>query len=315
MEKRNTLKIIFMGTSAFAVSSLKALIEKGEDVVCVVTQPDRPKGRGREVQQSPVKEVALARHLPLLQPQSVKDAESIAYLRNFSPDLFVVVAFGQILSREVLDIPPHGSINVHASLLPRYRGAAPINWALINGEEMTGVTTMLLDEGMDTGPILLQRLLDIEPEDNVPSLQDKLSLLGSELLMETVGQLKRGELKPVPQDHTKASYAPRLKKDDGLIDWRKSAQEIYNLIRGMTPWPTAYTHLEGKALKIFNSVVIEEEVNGEAGEISGVSREGIRVITGKGSLLIRDVQLQDRKRMKVPEFIQGYRVQTGTVLP
>ena len=315
MEKRNTLKIIFMGTSAFAVSSLKALIEKGEDVVCVVTQPDRPKGRGREVQQSPVKEVALARHLPLLQPQSVKDAESIAYLRNFSPDLFVVVAFGQILSREVLDIPPHGAINVHASLLPRYRGAAPINWALINGEEMTGVTTMLLDEGMDTGPILLQRLLDIEPEDNVPSLQDKLSLLGSELLMETVGQLKKGELKPVPQDHTKASYAPRLKKDDGLIDWRKSAQEIYNLIRGMTPWPTAYTHLEGKALKIFNSVVIEEEVKGEAGKISGVSREGIRVITGKGSLLIRDVQLQDRKRMKVSEFIQGYRVQTGTVLP
>ncbi|HUT84919.1 MAG TPA: methionyl-tRNA formyltransferase [Thermodesulfobacteriota bacterium] len=312
---KNTFRIIFMGTSAFAVSSLKALIEKGEEVVCVVTQPDRPKGRGREVQQSPVKKVALARHLLLLQPQSVKDAESIAYLRNFSPDLFVVVAFGQILSREVLQIPPHGAINVHASLLPKYRGAAPINWALINGEEMTGVTAMLLDEGMDTGPILLQRPLDIEPEDTASSLHDKLSHLGAELLTETIDRLRRGELKPVPQDHAKASYAPRLKKDDGLIDWRKSARDINNLIRGLTPWPTAYTHLEGKALKIFNSVVIEEEVKGEAGKISGVSREGIRVITGKGSLLIRDVQLQDRKRMKVPEFIQGYRVQTGTVLP
>jgi len=312
---KDTLKIVFMGTSAFAVPSLKTLIDKGEDVVCVVTQPDRPKGRGREVQYTPIKKIALTYGLPLFQPQSIKEEESISYLKKLSPDLFVVVAFGQILSREVLDIPPHGAINVHASLLPRYRGAAPINWALINGEEMTGITTMLLDEGMDTGPILLQRPLDIEPEDTASSLHDKLSLLEAELLTETIDRLRRGELKPVPQDHAKASYAPRLKKDDGLIDWRKSARDINNLIRGLTPWPTAYTHLEGKALKIFNSVVIEEEVKGEAGKISGVSREGIRVITGKGSLLIRDVQLQDRKRMKVPEFIQGYRVQTGTVLP
>ena len=311
---KNTFRIVFMGTSAFAVSSLKALIEKGEDVVCVATQPDRPKGRGREVQQSPVKEVALARHLPLFQPQSIKDENSVQHLKQLSPDLFIVVAFGQILSREVLSIPPHGSINIHASLLPKYRGAAPINWALINGEEITGVTTMLLDEGMDTGPILLQRPLDIEPEDNAPSLHDKLSLLGSELLMETVGQLKRGELKPVPQDHAKASYAPRLKKEDGLIDWKKNAQEIHNLIRGLIPWPSAYAHLEEKILKIFDSVVIEEKVKGEAGEISGVTKEGIRVITGKGSLLIRDVQLQDRKRMKVSEFIQGHRVQTGIIL-
>ena len=311
---KNTFRIIFMGTSAFAVSSLKALLEKGEDVVCVVTQPDRPKGRGRELQQPPVKEVALTRHLPLLQMQSVKVAESIAYLRNFSPDLFVVVAFGQILPREALSIPPHGSINVHASLLPRYRGAAPINWALINGEEMTGVTTMLLDEGMDTGPILMQRPLDIGPEDNASSLRDELARLGSELLIETIGQLKKGELKPVPQDHAKASYAPRLKKEDGLIDWKKSAQEIHNLIRGLIPWPSAYAHLEEKILKIFDSVVIEEKVKGEAGEISGVTKEGIRVITGKGSLLIRDVQLQDRKRMKVSEFLQGHRVQTGIIL-
>jgi methionyl-tRNA formyltransferase len=198
---KNTLKIVFMGTSAFAVPSLKALVENGENIVCVVTQPDRPKGRGREVQQSPVKEVALARHLPLFQPQSVKDAESIECLRRLSPDLFVVVAFGQILSRAVLDIPPYGAINVHASLLPRYRGAAPINWALINGEEMTGVTTMLLDEGMDTGPIFFQRPVDIKPDDNASSLHDKLSLLGAELLIETIDRRKKGKLRPIPQDH------------------------------------------------------------------------------------------------------------------
>jgi methionyl-tRNA formyltransferase len=225
-----------------------------------------------------------------------------------------VVAFGQILSREVLAIPSHGSINLHASLLPQYRGAAPINWALIHGEEITGVTTMLIDEGMDTGPILLQRPIDITPEDTSSSLHDKLSPLGAELLVETIHRLRSDDLKPLPQDHAKASYAPRLKKDDGLIDWKKSAQEIHNLIRGLIPWPSAYTRLEGKALKIFDSVVIEEEVNGEAGEISGVTQEGIRVITGKGSLLIRDVQLQDRKRMKVSEFIQGHRVQTGIIL-
>jgi len=311
---KGALRIVFMGTSAFAVPSLKALIEKGENVMCVVTQPDRPKGRGRAVQQSPVKDVALAHHLPLFQPQSIKDEKSIDELKKHLPDLFVVVAFGQILSREVLDIPPHGAINVHASLLPKYRGAAPINWALINGEEMTGVTTMLLDEGMDTGPILFQRPIDIEPADNASSLHDKLARLGAELLLETVDRLKKNELKPLPQYHTKASYAPLLRKKDGLIDWKKSAQEIHNLIRGLIPWPSAYTHLEGKTLKIFDSVVIEKEVRGECGEISGISKEGIRVITGKGNLLIREIQLQDRKRMKVSEFIQGYQLQHGMIL-
>jgi methionyl-tRNA formyltransferase len=173
---------------------------------------------------------------------------------------------------------------------------------------------MLLDEGMDTGPILLQRPIDIEPEDNASSLHDKLSHLGAELLLETIDQMKKEKLKPIPQDHAKASYAPLLRKEDGLIDWRKSAQEIHNLIRGLTPWPSAFTHLEGKTLKIFDSVVIEEKVKGEAGEISRVSKEGIKVITGNGILMIRDLQLQDRKRMKVSEFIQGCRLQTGMIL-
>jgi methionyl-tRNA formyltransferase len=312
--QKNTLKIIFMGTSAFAVPSFKALIENGEEVVCVVTQPDRPKGRGREIQSTPVKEIALQHDLPLFQPQSIKDENSINEIKGLSPDLFVVVAFGQILSRAMLDIPPLGAINVHASLLPKYRGAAPINWALINGEEMAGITTMVLDEGMDTGPILLQRPFDIKPEDNASSLHDRLSVLGAELLIETIDRLKKSEWKPIPQDHTKASYAPRLKKEDGLIDWRKSAREIQNLIRGLLPWPSAYTHLEGKTLKIFDSVVIDEEMKGEVGEIVGVSREGFKVITGKGGLLIRELQLQDRKRMRVSEFIQGYKVVMGTIL-
>lgn len=311
---RDTLRIVFMGTSEFAVPSLKALIERGEQILCVVTQPDKPKGRGRKIYISPVKELALAHNLTIFQPSSLKDGESIEYLKGLSPDLFIVVAYGQILPRDVLDIPPLGTINVHASLLPKYRGAAPINWVLINGEEATGVTTMLLDEGIDTGPILMQRALVIEPEDNHPSLYEKLSKLGAELLKETIDHWKKKDLEPLPQDPTKASYAPPLKKEDGLIDWKRSAKEIQNLIRGLIPWPSAYTHLEGKILKIFDSVVIDAEVQGIPGEISLVNNDGIQVITGKGSLLIRELQLQDRRRMKASEFIKGYPLIKGTIL-
>jgi len=303
-----------MGTAAFATPCLKALVEKGEDVVCVVTQPDRPKGRGREIQFSPVKEMALKYHLPIFQPQSIKEEKSIMDLKKLLPHLIVVIAFGQILPQSILCIPPFGTINVHASLLPKYRGAAPINWALIKGEETTGITTMYLDEGMDTGPILMQKEMKIKPEDNAPSLHDKLAILGSELLLETIDRARNGKLMSIPQDHAQASYAPRLRKEDGEIHWGKGAWEIHNLIRGLHPWPSAYTHLEGKTLKIFESVIIGEEVKGGVGQIYEVSKEGLKVITGKGGLLIRDVQLQDRKRMKVSEFIQGHKVVAGTFL-
>ena len=303
-----------MGTSAFAVASLETMIRTEEDVVCVVTQPDRPKGRGREVRMSPVKEIALRHGLPLYQRTSIKGEEGIKHLQGLSPDLFVIVAFGQILSREILAVPLDGSINLHASLLPKYRGAAPINWALINGEEVTGVTTMYLEEGMDTGPILPQRMVDIDPVDTAAFLHNRLAVLGAELLHETIEKLKRSELKPVPQDHGKATYAPRLRKEDGAINWRKGARENHNLIRGLFPWPSAYSRLSGKMLKIFDTTVVDEEVRGAPGEICEVSREGIKVITGKGVLMLRELQLQDRKRMRVSEFIQGYTIVPGTIL-
>ena len=308
------MNIIFVGTPDFAIPSLSRLIASDNNILGVVTQPDRPRGRSKKLQPPPVKILALQHGLPVLQPEKVKEDNFIQWLKSQNPDLIVVVAFGQILPPKILNIPSSGCINLHASLLPDYRGAAPINWVLINSEKKTGVTTIFMNEWMDTGDIFLQRETNIEQEDDALTLSKRLSTLGSKLLLETINQLKKGILTPIPQNHSKASYAPALKKEDGHIDWRKSAQAIHNQIRGTLPWPGAFANLKNKLLKIFKSEVIECESQDPPGEISQVNPEGIKVATGKGYLLLTEVQLQDRRRMEVAEFIKGNPVSIGTVL-
>jgi methionyl-tRNA formyltransferase len=308
------LNIIFMGTPGFAIPSLTMLIASDNTIAGVVTQPDRPSGRGKKLTPPPVKTLALQHALPVLQPERVKEENVIQWLRSKKPDLIVVVAFGQILPPKILKIPSYGCINLHTSLLPQYRGAAPINWALINGEKKTGVSTILMNEWMDTGDIFLQMETKIEEKEDALTLSNRLSTLGAKLLLKTISQLKRGGLTPTPQNHSKVTYAPLLKKDDGHIDWRKNAQAIHSQIRGTLPWPGAFTYLDKKLLKIFNSVVIDEENRGSPGKIFQVGAEGIKVATGKECLLLTEVQLQGRKRMNAAEFIKGHPVPTGTSL-
>ena len=308
------MNIIFMGTPEFAVPSLAMLSASDNNLVGIVTQPDRPKGRGKHLHAPPVKLLALQHGLPLVQPEKIKEENFIQWVKTINPDLMVVVAFGQILPPKLLRIPPYGCINLHASLLPNYRGAAPINWALINGETRTGVTTILMNEWMDAGDILLQRETDIAPEDDALTLSHHLSILGAKLLFETISQLKRGMLHPLPQDHSKASYAPLLKKEDGHIDWKKEAKIIHHQIRGTFPWPGGFTTWENKFLKIFKSKVIDEEMKEQPGTVSQVSLEGIKVATGKGYLVLTELQLQDRKKMSAAEFIRGHHLEKGMKL-
>ncbi|MFH1623692.1 MAG: methionyl-tRNA formyltransferase [Pseudomonadota bacterium] len=311
------MKIVFMGTPGFAIPALDLLIAGSENVVAIVTRPDRPKGRGRKLNPSPVKELAERKGIAVFQPEKANDDSFISQLRALIPDAIVVVAFGHILPKDILNIPRFGCINVHASLLPRYRGAAPINWALINGQNVTGVTTMLMDEGLDTGDILLQQEVEIEEGDTAESLHDKLASIGAELLLETLQRLKEGTMTPVPQDHAKATLAPMLKKGDGLIDWGKEARQISNLIRALTPWPGSFTHLQGKILKILKGTALEEDPKETApGTIAGLDREGIRVSTGHGFLLITEVQLQGHKKMGVADFLRGHghKIGLGTTL-
>jgi methionyl-tRNA formyltransferase len=245
------LRIIFMGTPDFACPTLKTLIDRGEQVVAVVTQPDRPKGRGQQTLPPPVKLLAQEHDIPVLQPVKVRLPESIEEIRALNPDLIVVVAFGQILPKALLEIPKHGCINVHASLLPRYRGAAPLNWCIINGETETGVTTMMMDVGLDTGDMLLKKATPIDPDEDTRTLHDRLSQIGADLLGETLDALAAGRLVPEKQDEALTCYASMLKKEDGMVDWSKDASVIKNLVRGMTPWPGAYSYLDDKLLKIY----------------------------------------------------------------
>ena len=308
------VNIIFMGTPEFAVPSLAMLSASDNNLVGIVTQPDRPKGRGKHLHAPPVKLLALQHGLPLVQPEKIKEENFIQWVKTINPDLMVVVAFGQILPPKLLRIPSYGCINLHASLLPNYRGAAPINWALINGETRTGVTTILMNEWMDAGDILLQRETDIAPEDDALTLSHHLSILGAKLLFETISQLKRGMLHPLPQDHSKTSYAPLLKKEDGHIDWKKEAKIIHHQIRGTFPWPGGFTTWENKFLKILKSKVIDEETKEQPGTVSQVSLEGIKVATGKGYLVLTELQLQDRKKMSAAEFIRGHHLEKGMKL-
>lgn len=299
--------IIFFGTPEFAVPTLKALISKGEKILLVVTQPDKPKGRGRVVQPSEVKKVALEHGLPISQPDRIKDENFIKRLKELNPEFGIVVAYGKILPKEILNTPKYGCINLHASLLPKYRGAAPIQWALIKGEKTTGVTTMLIDEGLDTGPIFLQREVVIDDEDNAETLSQKLSKIGAELMIETIEKIRKGEIKPEPQKGL-ASYAPLLKKEDGKINWNASAREIFNLIRGTYPWPCAYSFLKNERVKIIKAEVLEGSA--PAGLIVKAKNELI-VGTGKGLLKILLIQPEGKKIMTAKEFLIGRKINEG----
>ncbi|GAQ95398.1 methionyl-tRNA formyltransferase [Thermodesulfovibrio aggregans] len=299
--------IIFFGTPEFAVPSLKALIERDEKILLVITQPDKPKGRGKNIQPSEVKKIALEYGLSLAQPEKIRDENFIEMLKRLNPEFAVVVAYGKILPKEILEIPKYGCINLHASLLPKYRGAAPIQWALINGEKTTGVTTMLIDEGLDTGPVLLQKEVQIEDEDNAQTLSERLSRVGAELIVETIEKMRKGEIEPKPQKG-EPSYAPPLKKEDGKINWSSSARQIFNLIRGTYPWPCAYSFLKNERVKIIKAEVIEGVAT--PGMIVKAKNELV-VGTGSGLLRILLIQPEGKKVMTAKEFLSGRKINEG----
>lgn len=309
------MRIVFMGTADYAVPSLKALIEAGHDVIEVVTQPDRPKGRGQQVRFSPVKEVALALNLPVFQPERIKELNSVEHLKSLQADLYVVVAYGQILSRQVLDLPEKGCINVHASLLPKYRGAAPIHWAIINGEKETGVTIMFMEEALDSGDIIEQRKVAIEDGYNVGILHDILADLGAQALVNTVNSLRNNQVKSVPQDSSQATYAPQLKKEHEIIRWDKTGREVINHIRGMNPWPGTHTTYDGKILKVLDAELASISKVSKPGTILHIDRKGIYVQCGEGAILLKLLKPQGKKAMTADAFCRGHSsIKPGLVL-
>jgi len=310
------LKIVFMGTPDFAVPSLEMLVKDGYEVVAAVTQPDKPKGRGNKLAAPPVKEFALKKGIQVLQPEKIKTPEFIAQIRELQPDLLITAAYGKILSKELLEVPAQGCINVHGSLLPAYRGAAPINWAVINGESKTGITTMFTDVGLDTGDMLLKKELDIGQDMTVGELHDKMAVLGAEVLRDTLSELKKGTLKRSPQDDSVSTYAPMMNKELGLIDWNKKAGEIHNLVRGTDPWPGAYTFMEGNRMRVWKTSLRKESADSsqENGRILKVDDEGILVKCQDENLLLLEVQFDSSRRMSVKEYIRGHQIKTGETL-
>ncbi|HEY3473369.1 MAG TPA: methionyl-tRNA formyltransferase [Anaerolineales bacterium] len=305
------MRIVFMGTPEFAVPSLEALLKTNDQVVGIVTQPDRPKGRGQVLTPSPVKLIAQRERIPLLQPTKMKDVDFLATLSSWKPDHIAVAAFGRILPPAILSLPPLGCINVHGSLLPKYRGAGPIQWALINGETETGITTMLMDEGMDTGAVLLQETMMINPNDTTGSLSVRLAELGGRLLVKTLAQLRAGTLIPRAQDHSQATLAPLLKKEDGIIDWTMPATVIANRIRGLDPWPGAHTVAETERWTIYGAVALDEPARGAPGEVTAVHKDAIHVATGRGVLAIYEVQAAGGRRMPVSQYLTGHSIRVG----
>ena len=311
MTETRPYRIIFMGTPQFAVPSLQALLASREEVVAVVTQPDRPKGRGRKLTPPPVKELALDAGLPVLQPAKIRTAEFQAELRSLAPDLIAVAAYGRILPGPLLHLPPLGTINVHGSLLPKYRGAAPVQRAIIRGEAETGITIMQMDEGLDTGDILLTGKIPIDPQDTAGTLAPKLAALGGDLLVQALNRLHRNQLPPIPQDDSEATQAPPLTKEEGEIDWQRPAADLANLIRGLDPWPTAYTILEGKRLRLFSPLVVEGQVTDPPGTLCRAGADGLLIATGRAYLLVREMQLEGAKRLPAETFLRGRPLQTG----
>ena len=309
------MRVVFMGTPDFAVGTLEALLEAGHEEVAVVNQPDKPKGRGKTLMPTPVKEAALARMIPVLQPKKVREPEFVETLRKIGPDVIVVAAFGQIISKEILEMPRYGCINVHASLLPAYRGAAPIQWAVINGDKESGVTIMRMNEGLDTGDMIDKVVVPLDENETGGSLFDKLSAAGAKLCAEVLEKLENGTavFEKQPELST-TDYAAMIDKKMGKINWERPAKEIEQLIRGLNPWPSAYTFMKGKSLKLWTASVVYEEREAVPGEIVEIRKEGILVKTGEGLLLIRELQLEGKKRMDTAAFLRGYTVDKGWIL-
>lgn len=313
------MRVVFMGTPDFSVGTLRELVKAGHEVVGVVSQPDKPKGRGKSLMPTPVKEAALELGLPVYQPKKVRDPEFLEVLRELAPEVIVVVAFGQIIPQSILELPPYGCINVHASLLPKYRGAAPIQWAVIDGEPESGVTIMKMDTGLDTGDMITKVVVPIEKDETGGSLFDKLSEAGAKLLVDTLPSIADGTAVYEKQpEESPTPYAAMIQKQLGNIDWKRPAVEIERLIRGLNPWPSAFTKLNGKTLKIWSAQVLNESEKDAAavpGTILSADAQGLCVKTGQGVLNITELQLEGKKRMDTPAFLRGYAVKPQSVLP
>lgn len=308
------MNIIFMGTPDFAVPSLKSLHKGGCSIDLVITQKDRPRGRGKKVQHTPVKNMALELGLDVYQPENINRKEAIEKIRQINPDFIVVVAYGQILRQDILDIPKYGSYNVHASLLPKYRGAAPINWAIINGEKVTGITIMEMEEGLDTGDIVLAKPININIEEDTESLHDKLAVLGGELILQALEDIKKGEAIKTPQEEKLSSYASMLTKEMGEIDWNQTGENIVNLIRGLKPWPSAYTKYKEDMVKIHKARLSCESSMGQNGEIVRVDSTGIYVNSSDKIIIIEELQFPGKRKLKTAEYLRGNSIEKGITL-
>ncbi|KPK25556.1 MAG: hypothetical protein AMK69_14015 [Nitrospira bacterium SG8_3] len=307
-------RLIFMGTPQFAVPTLEALIEKGHEILAVVTQPDRPKGRGRRQVPSPVKELAVTHQIMVLQPQKVSDDHFCDQIREMEPDMAIVVAFGQILKKNLLTIPAWGVINIHASLLPKYRGAAPIQWAILNNESKTGLTVMRMDEGLDTGPILFQKEVPVLEDETAGQLHDRLSELAGQMIVEALTDMAKTQVKEISQDDSLASYASKIERRDSLVDWKQPATKISCLIRALDPRPGAYTTLEGKQIKLFSSTVVDRSgLDGVPGRVVRHTKETIHVDAGQGMIGIREIQYPGKKRLSIADFLRGFPLPEGTI--
>lgn len=308
------MKVLFMGTPDFAVPVLEALVEK-HNVTAVISQPDKPKGRGKKMKPTPVKEAAEKYGIPVYQPEKIKDEKFVELLKGIDADIFVVVAYGQILSQEILDIPKYGCINVHGSLLPKYRGAAPIQWSVINGEKETGVTIMYMVKALDSGDMILKRKMEITDDDTYETLHNRMAYVGADALIEAIELIEKGDVNAEKQEDSLATTAPMIKKDMGKIHWSRNSEEIRNKIRGFNPVPGAYTEYEGEILKIFKADIAEGYEKGEAGEILSVDKKkGFIVKTGNGALLIREVQAKGGKKMNCADYLRGHSVEEGKIL-
>lgn len=307
------MRILFMGSAAFAVPTLSAIVRSRHDVIEVVAQPDKPAGRGMKITACPVAAYAAEHGIALYQPKGVRKPDVIDHFRKLSPDLIVIIAYGRILPKELLDIPPLGCVNVHSSLLPKYRGAAPINWAIANGETETGVTTMRVDEEMDAGDILMSANVKIGYDEDAVELHDRLAPLGAELLMKTIDAIERGTIRGIPQDHSEATFAPIIKKEDGRIDWTMGAREILNRVRGFKPWPGASTSIGGKMLRIHGAKVGSIAAAGKPGEVIEAGKDLV-VACGSGALELTQVQIEGKKKMSAADFLRGNKIEVGAVL-
>ncbi len=308
------MRVVYMGTPDFAVPPIKSLYNEGFEIPLVITQKDRPRGRGKKLLPTAVKKKAIELGLNVYQPDNINSFESVKILNEIKPDFIVVAAYGQILKREVLSIPKYGCINIHASLLPKYRGAAPINWAIINGEKETGITIMEMEEGLDSGPILLQESIDIEEDDDAQVVHDKLTLLGGKLIAIGLKEIKEGNIKKKPQEESKATYASKITKEMGRIDWNDKGINIKNQIQGLKPWPSAYTDYEGKSMKIHKVTVIDKFISGENGKVVKVSDNGIYVNCNDSCVVLEKIQMPGKKKLLVKEYLRGNQFKLDTIL-